>query len=146
MTRGVKILPGGKELTSMACTDSEIFVRGGASFSPKFDSFLSEPSLARQRNSIFNEVLLACCWWPNIECWLGSFVIFWGSWPVLPRNPIFLWFFRRGPDLLSSPLDPRMHCSFCFQTCSHQTDMDMPIPVTMLPWEDLLRYCNGLIM
>ena len=33
-------------------------------------------------------------WWPNIEFWLCSFVIFSGSGPVLRRNPIFLWFFR----------------------------------------------------
>ena len=46
----------------------------------------------------FNGVSLACQWWPNIECWLGSFVIFQGIWTKLLRNPIFLWFFRRGPD------------------------------------------------
>ena len=36
------------------------------------------------------------CWWPNIECWLSSFVILRGFRPVLLRNPIILWFFRRG--------------------------------------------------
>ena len=41
-----------------------------------------------------NGVLLAWWWWPNIECWPGSFVIFKGSGPVLLSNPIFLWFFR----------------------------------------------------
>ena len=50
-----------------------------------------------------NGVSLVCWWWPNIECWLGSFVIFRGSRPVLLRNPIFLWFFRvvrtPGPPL-----------------------------------------------
>ena len=25
--------------------------------------------------TIFDTSLLACHWWPNIECWLGSFVI-----------------------------------------------------------------------
>ena len=46
-----------------------------------------------------NGISLACRWWPNIECWLGSFVIVRGSRPVLLRNPIFLWFFRgRGGE------------------------------------------------
>ena len=43
-----------------------------------------------------NGLSLACRWWPNIECWLGSFGIFRGSGPILQRNPIFLWFFRGG--------------------------------------------------
>ena len=42
---------------------------------------------------LLNGVSLACRWWPKIKCWLGSFVIFRGSGPVLQRNPIFLWFF-----------------------------------------------------
>ena len=46
---------------------------------------------------------LACRWWPNIECWLGSFVIFRGSRPVLLRNSIFLWFFRGGSGPTVSP-------------------------------------------
>ena len=68
--------------------------------------------------SYLNGVSLACRWWPNIECWLGSFVIFRGTGPILLGNPLFLWFFRTGPDPLSPlwgesrppvpPLDPRM--------------------------------------
>ena len=50
-----------------------------------------------------NGVSLACRWWPNIECWLGNFVIFRGSGQVLPGNPIFLWFFRGGPDPCPPP-------------------------------------------
>ena len=37
---------------------------------------------------------LACWWWPDNECRLGSFVIFRGSRTVLQRNPIVLWFFQ----------------------------------------------------
>ena len=37
-----------------------------------------------------NGVSLACRWWPNIECWLGGFVIFRGYGPILLGNPIFL--------------------------------------------------------
>ena len=44
---------------------------------------------------------------PNIECWIGSFVILRGSGPVLQRNPIFCKFPRvvggSGP-----PLNPHM--------------------------------------
>ena len=56
-----------------------------------------------------NGVSLACQWWPNIECWLGSFVFFFRrSGQELVRNPIFCDFFRGGGrDLLSSHLDPR---------------------------------------
>ena len=50
-----------------------------------------------------NGVSLMCRWWPKIECWFGSFVIFRGSRPVLLRNPVFLWFFKGGPDPLSPP-------------------------------------------
>ena len=46
---------------------------------------------------------LACRWWPDIECWLGRFVIFGGSRPVLLRNPIFVLFFKRGPGPLPNP-------------------------------------------
>ena len=57
-----------------------------------------------------NGVSLAGRWWPNIECWLCSFVILRGSGPVLLRNPIFFVIFQGGPDPLPPPppLDPRM--------------------------------------
>ena len=58
-----------------------------------------------------NGVSLACRWWPNIECWLGSFETFEnfrGSGPVLLRNPISLWFFRGRVRIPCPPLDPRM--------------------------------------
>ena len=62
----------------------------------------------------WNGVSLAYRWWPNIECWLGSFVIFRGSGPVLLRNPIVLWFFSggnggRNPLFPTPSLDPRMN-------------------------------------
>ena len=53
-----------------------------------------------------NGVLLACRWWPNVECWLGSFENSRGSGPVLLRNSIFLWFFRRGGGGGPDPLSP----------------------------------------
>ena len=60
---------------------------------------INGPSSACQQNG----VSLAGRWWPNIGCWLGSFVIFRRSGPVLLRNTIFLWFFRGSqPPVLSS--------------------------------------------
>ena len=48
-----------------------------------------------------NGVSLAGWWWPNSECWLGSFVIF----PWDPYNHIALWFssgWGSGPPVPSS--------------------------------------------
>ena len=53
-----------------------------------------------------NGVSLACWWWPNVECWLGSFENFRGSGPVLLRNSMFLWFFRWGGRGVPDPLSP----------------------------------------
>ena len=39
----------------------------------------------------------------HIECWIGSFMILWGSGPVLLRNPIFFVIFQGGPDPLFPP-------------------------------------------
>ena len=48
-------------------------------------------------NRHLNGVSLAGRWWPNNECWLGSFVIFRGLGSVLLRDPIFLWFSTPPP-------------------------------------------------
>ena len=37
-----------------------------------------------------NGVSLACPWWPNIECWLGSLVIFQGIRTSIARKPYFV--------------------------------------------------------
>ena len=67
----------------------------------------SGPTSARQRNAIenrdiigppakrhFNGVSLAGRWWPNIECWLCTFVILQGVCTSIAKKPIALWFFR----------------------------------------------------
>ena len=75
------------------------------------NSTISSPSSAHQQNDItmalWNGVLLTCWWWPNIECWLGSFVIIRGSGPELLRNPICFVIFQGGP-LYPPPLDPQI--------------------------------------
>ena len=52
--------------------------------------------------------IIACRWWPNIECWLGSFVIFQGIWPSIAKKPYLFVIFQGGPDPLSPPLGPHM--------------------------------------
>ena len=50
---------------------------------------------------------------PNIECWLGIFVIFQGIWTSNAKKPYNLWFFRGegvGPPV--PPLDPHMQLGF----------------------------------
>ena len=43
-----------------------------------------------------NGVSLAGRWWPNIECWLGSFVIFHRIWTSISKKPQSLVIFQRG--------------------------------------------------
>ena len=71
-----------------SCADPESLARGGPTFFYKGkddpNSANSVPPSVRQRNAIIgppakrhlNGVSLAGRWWPNIECWLGSFVIY----------------------------------------------------------------------
>ena len=99
---------------------SRKFCQRGSKFDISFYFFLVDdgiedpnitinwPSSARQRNAIlmfrycrnkvhYNGVSLAGRRWPNIECWLGSFVIFQvGSEPVLLRKPMFFVIFQGG--------------------------------------------------
>ena len=65
------------------------------------------PLSTRQRNGILSGFSHFCQSWPNIECWLGSYVMSQG--PVLLRIPIALWFSRGSgsaydylPDLIPS--------------------------------------------
>ena len=60
-----------------------------------------------------NGVSLACQWWPNIECWLGSFMIIQGILTSIAKKPYIFVIFQAGgevPDPLPPlpPLDPRM--------------------------------------
>ena len=56
-----------------------------------------------------NGVSLAGRWWPNIECWLESFVIFQRTRTSIAKKPYIFVIFQGGPDSLSPPpLDPPM--------------------------------------
>ena len=48
-----------------------------------------------------NGVSLAGRWWPNIERWLGSFVIFQGYLTSIAKIPYMFAIFEGGPDPLS---------------------------------------------
>ena len=121
-----------------SCADSESFVRGVQLLKNVFFFFLFCFSWCREEGSKchnkrviigppFNGVSLECQWWPNFECWLGSFVIFRGSGPVLLENSsgaiglsavlnwvfswsysliisIVLWFFSGVPDPCPLPI------------------------------------------
>ena len=51
-----------------------------------------------------NGVSLACQWWHNIECWLGSFVSFQGIRTSIGKKPYMFFLFFRGEG--SDPLSP----------------------------------------
>ena len=56
--------------------------------------------------------LMGRCW-PNIECWLGRFVVLQGMWTSIVKKPyIFVIFHQRGPSLWP-PLDPHMCACHC---------------------------------
>ena len=81
------------------------WVEGGSKLHYK-RAFISPPAKRH-----LNGVSLMCRWWPNIECWLGSFVIFQGIRTGIAKKPYISWFFRGGgPDLLPPPpiFYPRM--------------------------------------
>ena len=52
-----------------------------------------------------NSVSLAGQWWPNIECWLGNFVIFQVIRTGIANKPFIFVIFQGGggPDPLSRP-------------------------------------------
>ena len=80
----------------------------------RIQNILSEGVVREDRNATKTgpSAKRHCQKWPTIECWLGSFVIFRGSGSIFLGNPIFLWFFRGGPDNLPppSPPDPPIAC------------------------------------
>ena len=56
-----------------------------------------------------NGVSLGCQWWPIIEGWLSSFVIFQGIQISIAKKPYTLWFSGGfGPPVPRPPLDPHM--------------------------------------
>ena len=106
------------ERGSLSCADPESFVRGGPNLITFYlffcfflvdegigdpDFTINGPSSTRQRNAI-NGVSLAGRQRPNIECWLGSFVIFQGiRTSIAKKTYIFVIFRGTGPPAPPPP-------------------------------------------
>ena len=58
-----------------------------------------------------NGVSLAYRCWPNIKCWLRTFMIFWGIRTSIARKPYIFVIFQGGPDTLY-PLWTRAWCGY----------------------------------
>ena len=111
----------------MACTDPESFVRGGQLWQVFFYFFyllllirgegIQKPYLYKLAIIIppvkrhLNGDALAYRWWSNIECWLGSFVIFQGIQTSIIKKPFTSVIFQGGgwsrPP--APPLGPHMY-------------------------------------
>ena len=53
-----------------------------------------------------NGVSLAYRWWPNIECWLRSFVVFQGIRTSIATKTYILMIFQRGGGVWTPPIPP----------------------------------------
>ena len=51
-------------------------------------------------------ILLVGWWWPNIECWLGSFMIFQGIWTSIAKKPYSFVIFQGGGGGGPTPCPP----------------------------------------
>ena len=84
------------------CADPESFVRGGPNLITFFVEGWNKGSKYRFNWVIIdqsakrhlNGVSLAGRWWSNIECWLGSFVIFQGIRTSIAKKPYIFVIFR----------------------------------------------------
>ena len=58
------------------------------------------------RETPLNGVSLAGRWWPSIECWLGSFVIFQGIWTTIAKEPYSFVIVQEGGGGSGLPVTP----------------------------------------
>ena len=109
-----------------SCADPESFVREKALFmcflyswwGKRWSTYHLKRAIIGPlaKRCLLNGVSLACRWWPPIECWLGSFVIFRGSRPVLLKK-LYFCDFSGGPNTPPAPPPPlwiRPWFCFCF--------------------------------
>ena len=73
-----------------------------------------------ERIQNWNGVSLACQWWPNIDCWMGSFVIFQGTRTSITMKPYHLVIFRGGP---CPPLWIRLWVHACINSLEATREM-----------------------
>ena len=73
-----------------------------------------------------NDVSLAGQWWPNIKCWLGSFVVLQGIRTSIAKEHYVFEIFQGGSGPPCPPLGPRMYDIYQYSwsplviKCSHQ--------------------------
>ena len=76
---------------------------------------------------------------PNIECRLGSFVIFQGIWTSIAKKPYIFVIFHGGQDPLVFPLDPHMDLQWTVTVdCETEPQSDHILFSTYTPtkWSD----------
>ena len=92
----------------MACADPESFSRGDPTLTTFFlvddgredpNTTLSGAIIGPPAKRHFNGVSLAGRWWPNIECWLGSFVVLQGTRTSIAKKSYIFVIFQNMPHL-----------------------------------------------
>ena len=91
-------------ISALTCTDSESFFQRGSKFDICFSWWGEEGSKYHSKRTMIrppakhhlNDVSLACRWWPNIECWLGSYVFFQGIRTNIAKKPYMYVIFQGG--------------------------------------------------
>ena len=99
----------------MTCSDPESFVRGGPNLIMFFSLIRGQRIPIPPAKRHLNSVSLAGRRWPNIECWLSSFVIFQGNQTSIAKKT-YIFVIYQGADPLTSPhtrLDRPMCDDFC---------------------------------
>ena len=104
-------------LAPIPCADPESYVRGGLTTFFIVDVVMNErreergfkycykqASISPSAKRHLNGVSLAGQWWPNIEFWLGSFMIVQGIRTSITKKPYIFVIFQWGGGAPSSPL------------------------------------------
>ena len=116
------------------CKQTEAFHGGSKKFCQKgsnFDNVIFVNERREDPNTTICGVSLACRWWPNIECWLGSLVLFQGIRPSIaiklyfcdfsgvggggPDPPVSFWI---RPCVHTPPNSDLGHCFHVLLTCT----------------------------
>ena len=96
----------------------------------------------RDPNTTICGVSLACRWWPNIECWLGSIVLFQGIRPSIAIKLYFCDFSGGRGSRPPSPLwirpcvhtPPNSDLGHCFHVLQTGTWLSLMCHVHFLAW------------
>ena len=106
-------------LYELTCANQGSFVRGGSTLTTFFFLFVWSMSEGGSKYHLTRAILgplakrhingVSRAWrrWPNIECWLGSFVIFQGIWTSIAKKPYIFVIFHGGG--VRTPWPPPPH-------------------------------------